>query len=277
MLIVDKATPSPNDLHPSLHQLHSLITQPQYPTPGASQPHTCHFSGLILIPSPSYPNGPVGMIPPSTWADTLNTRLLTPVLTTQMFLPLMSSNKNNSSTIVLLTPSIPSSLEAPFNSPEVLVTRGLEGWASSLRRELLISSSNTTGSIDVVQLKVGHIDLEPTMCRSTSTEMLSWNPSRGSHSSSPKPLARRLPAQNTGSPVTVLHNAVFDAVAMNTRSGRIYRKRRRVVYVGKGSWTYSIIGSWAPGGLVGWMLGFGVGHGVWRTGDESRSEGWEKV
>src|SRR6266536_3262612 len=86
-LTVYQTTPPPHDLHPSLDHLHSLLTQSQYPAPG-SQPHTCHFSGLILLPSLLYPNGPVGAIAPSTWADTLNTRLLTPVLTTQMFLPL---------------------------------------------------------------------------------------------------------------------------------------------------------------------------------------------
>lgn len=277
MLNLEQSTPLPNDLHPSLSHLHSLLTQPQYPSPG-TVPHTCHLSGLILLPSPSYPNGPVANINPSTWADTVNTRLLTPILTTQMFLPLLSFNKNNSSTIALLTPTIPSSLAAPFNSPEVLVTRGLEGWASSLRQELLIATSNSPGSIDVVQLKLGQIDLEPSMQRNRSTEMLPWEPGQRVYfPSPPRSPTRKSRAHDGGSPATALHNAVFDAVAMNTRSGRAWRKRRQVVYVGKGSWAYSFIGRWVPGGLVGRMLGFGAGHVVWRHGDEGGSEGWEKL
>jgi hypothetical protein len=217
-------------------------------------------------------------IPPSTWADTLNTRLLTPVLTTQMFLPLMSSNKNNSSTVVLLSPTIPSSLAAPFNTPEVLVTRGLEGWASSLRRELLVAAPNTSNSIEVVQLKLGHIDLEPSISQNTSTEILRWDQSQRSRSASPyKSFSRKLRSYNPGGPVTALHNAVFDAVAMNTKAGRMCRKKRQVVYIGRGSWAYPFVARWAPSGLVGWMLGFGVGPGVWSPGHESGSEGWEKV
>jgi hypothetical protein len=49
-----------------------------------------------------------------------------------------------------------------------------------------------------------------------------------------------------GSPLRVLHEAVFDALTVP--------RPRHVWYVGSGSRLYDFIGRWAPPGLVGWML-----------------------
>ena len=197
-----------------------------------------------------------------------------------MFLPLLSSGQNNRSSVVLLTPTIPSALAVPFNNPEVLVTRALEGWASSLRRELIVSTKNSGAPVDVVQLKLGRIDLEHTSYQAASNRLSVYNGPQGAHPGTPyRPQARRPPGYGSGSPADELHTAVFDAVAMNSRSSRLFRKRHQVVYVGKGSWGYSLIGRWAPTGLVGWMLGHRPGPAQWKTGEESASvyEGWEKV
>lgn len=238
-------------------------------------PHICQLSGLILIPSPNYPSGPLATIPASSWADTINTRLLSPVLTTQLFLPLLTL-KNNHSSILLLYPSISSALSPPFSTPEVAATQALSGFATSLRRELrLLQSSNggTGNVVDVVELKLGNIDLGPLYRgvqggQSTGTEVLTWNPQQRALYGSPylSNLDHRsgsAPGHRSvrGTPARDLHFAVFDALAPSPKSffgGR--EKRKEAVYVGRGSRAYALVGNWVPGGLVGWMLGLGSGY-----------------
>jgi NAD(P)-dependent dehydrogenase (short-subunit alcohol dehydrogenase family) len=287
--------PSPSGIHPSLNTIYTLISQPQYPIPGV-QPHTCQLSGLILLPSLNYPTGPVPVIPPSSWADTVNTRLLTPILVTQLFLPLLTY-RNTSSTILFLYPSISSSLSAPYAGPEVAVTRALSGFATSLRQELrlLQLSNGSPCNIDVVELKLGNIDLG-TQYRGhgqvPGTDILAWSPQQRalygpSYMSSieQRPVASTGPSAIRGSPARNLHYAIFDSLAPSPKSIFGKRKRKRsVVYVGRGARSYGIIGDWVPSCLVGWMLGLGNPRhhlGV-RSSDTSGSgnsseTGWEKV
>lgn len=283
-----KTPPSPSGVHPSLQAIYSLITQPQYPIPGV-QPHTCQLSGLIILPSLNYPSGPVPTIPASGWADTINTRLLSPILITQIFLPLLT-HRNNNSTILFLYPSISSSLSAPYAGPEVAVTRALSGFATSLRQELrLLQYSNGSPSrIDVVELKLGNIDLGPqyrsTQGQITGTDILAWSPQQRalygpSYMSSieQRPVASNGPSAVRGSPVRDLHHAVFDCLAPADKSIFGKRKRKRpVVYVGRGSRTYGIVGDWIPTSLVGWMLGLGHIHPVSDSGNSSET-GWERL
>ncbi|BDD54469.1 hypothetical protein MAP00_000086 [Monascus purpureus] len=279
---------SPSEIHPSLNAIRSLITQPQHPTPGMP-PHVCQLSGLVVIPSPGYATGPVATIPPSAWADTVNTRILSPILTTQLFLPLLTL-RNTSSTIVLAYPSISSSLSAPFSGPEVAATRALSGFAASLRRELrLLQRSN----IDVVELRLGNIDLGPHYRNAQSqlagTEVLAWSTQQRAlygpqylNSIEQRPMASTGPGAVRGSPARNLHYAVFDAIEATPRNIFGRRKAKEaVVYVGRGARCYGIIGEWVPGGLVGWMLGLRNGHGrgpLSDSGSGSSSDvGWEKV
>ncbi|KAG2416326.1 hypothetical protein HFD88_007541 [Aspergillus terreus] len=280
------ATPStPSEIHPSLTEIHSLITQPQWPMPGVP-PHTCQLSGVILVPSPNYVTGPVATIPSSSWADTVNTRLLSPILTTQLLLPLLTL-RNTSSTVVFMYPSISSSLSAPFASPEVTTARALSGFATSLRRELhLLQQSN----IDVVELRLGNIDLGPqyrhAQSHITGTEVLAWSAQQRTlygpqylSSIEQRPVASAGPSTIRGSPARTLHFAVMDALEPASKDlfGR-KRAKSPVVYVGRGARTYSVIGQWVPAGLVGWMLGMRSGPTTMESASGSSSEtSWEKV
>ncbi|PYH76528.1 DUF1776-domain-containing protein [Aspergillus uvarum CBS 121591] len=261
-LWLDLSTTStnPSGIHPSLSEIHTLITKPQSPVAGL-QPHTCQLSGLILVPSPNYISGPVATIPPSTWIDTINTRLLSPILTTQLFLPLLHV-RNNHSTIIVAYPTISSSLSAPFSGPEVATTRALSGFATSLRRELT-SNSN----LHVVELKLGNIDLGPSyrtpQGHIAGTEVLGWSVQQRSlyasqylNSIEARPAASAGPSLIRGSSARTLHYAVHDALEAPAKNvfGRRGSKKA-VVYVGRGARTYNIIGEWVPPGLVGWMLG----------------------
>ncbi|KAE8150305.1 hypothetical protein BDV25DRAFT_113117 [Aspergillus avenaceus] len=277
---------SSTEIHPSLSEIHSLITQPQWPMPGVP-PHTCQLSGLILVPSPHYVAGPVATIPASSWADTVNTRLLSPILTTQLFLPLLTA-RNTNSTIIFTYPSISSSLSAPFTSPEVTTTRALSGFATSLRRELRLLQQR---NIDVVELKLGNIDLGPQYRNGqghiTGTEVLAWSTQQRSlygsqylSSIEQRPVASAGPGIVRGSPARTLHYAILDALEPASKDifGR-KKPKTRVLYAGRGAWSYSLIGEWAPSGLVGWMLGLRSGP-VTSTDSPSGSSietSWEKV
>ncbi|KAL4967975.1 DUF1776 domain-containing protein [Aspergillus stella-maris] len=277
---------SPSEVHSSLNEIHAMITQPHAPMPGVP-PHICQLSGLILVPSPKFVSGPVATIPPSSWVDTINTRILSPILTTQLFLPLLTL-RNTSSTIVLVYPSISSSLSAPFAGPEVATARALSGFATSLRRELsLLHHSN----VDLVELKLGNIDLGPQYrapnSHITGTEILAWSAqqramygSQYMNSIEQRPAASAGPAMIRGSPARALHNAVLDALEPNSRNIFGQRQAKKSVrYAGRGARSYHLIGQWTPPGLVGWMLGLRTGYASPAEGPSgSGSEtGWEKI
>lgn len=280
---------SPSETHPSLYAIQSLITHPQVPSPGM-QPHICQLRGVVLIPSPNYPTGPISTIPASSWADTMNTRLLYPILAVQLLLPLLTM-KNSRSSVVLLSPSIQSSLSAPFASPEVAITRGLSGFAKSLRQELRVLELGG-GSIEVVEVKLGNIDFGRQFRggrgQTKGTEVLTWQPQQrllyGSPYLSTIDYRFGTTTSSSGSSARELHFAVFDALAAPPKSwlGK-YQHKKQTVYVGRGARTYAIIGNIFPNGFIGWMLGLRTGSGgslpdAGRDDTNSGSEsGWEKV
>lgn len=260
-----------------------MITQPQSPMPGVP-PHTCQLSGLIVVPSSHYMTGPVATIPQSAWADTVNTRILSPVLVTQLFLPLLTL-RSSPSNIVFAYPSISSSLSAPFAGPEVATSRALSGFATSLRTELSLLQH---GNVSVVELRVGNVDLGAFSrhghSRVAGTEVLTWSPQQRAlygpqylSSIEQRPVASAGPTAVRGSPARHLHHAVLDALEPPSKNilGR-KTKKTPVMYAGRGAWTYGLIGTWVPGGVVGWMLGLRSGYGV--VVDHNASEAsWEKV
>ncbi|OJJ47926.1 hypothetical protein ASPZODRAFT_2127108 [Penicilliopsis zonata CBS 506.65] len=270
-------TPSPSEIHPSLLGIRSLITQAQSPMPGVP-PHICQLSGLVIIPSAHYAAGPVATVPASSWADAVNTRILSPILTTQLFLPLLTL-RSSSSSIVVAYPSISSSLAAPFAGPEVATARALSGFAASLRRELRLVQQ---GNVSVVEVRLGNVDLgaqyRPLQNQVAGTEVLAWSTQQRAlygaqylSSIEQRPVASAGPQSVRGSSARTLHYAIFDALEPPAKNlfGR-KKAKQAVLYVGTGSRTYSLIGQWVPDGLVGWMLGR---HRVNGESDGS----WERV
>jgi NAD(P)-dependent dehydrogenase (short-subunit alcohol dehydrogenase family) len=249
-------------------------------------PHTCQLSGVIIVPSPNFAAGPVATIPPSSWADTVNTRLLSPILTAQVFLPLLTL-RNNNSTIIFAYPSISSSLSAPFAGPEVATTRAISGFATSLRQELRLLEH---GNVDVVELRLGNIDLGPSYRNAqnqiTGTEVLAWSAQQRAlygpqylSSIEQRPVASAGPSTVRGSPARNLHHALMDALEPASRDwiGRRTRKKS-IMYVGRGARSYSVIGAWMPSGLVGLMMGYRSGHPAPMGSPSSGSEtSWERA
>jgi hypothetical protein len=174
------SVPNPGlDIHPNLEPIRQLIKpSSRSSSPGSdksSQSASTSFhhtlAGLILLPgSTGYPNGPLAVLPPTDLIDTINTRLLSPILTVQQFLPLLtqaeSQTHSNTSaaaktptlpqypSIILAYPSIPTSLHPPRHTPETITTTSLSSFTRSLRRELHPSSR-----ISITELKLGLFDL----------------------------------------------------------------------------------------------------------------------
>lgn len=239
-----------------------------------------------MVPSSHYVTGPVATIPPSAWVDAVNTRILSPVLLTQLFLPLLTLRSSHSN-IVLVYPSISPSLSAPFAGPQVATTRALSGFATSLRRELGLLPN---GNVNVVEVKLGNIDLGPLsrhgQGRVSGTEVLAWSTQQralyGSQylsSVEGRPVAHAGPNAVRGSPARHLHHSVLDALEPPSKNiFGLTTSKTPVLYAGRGAWTYSLIGTFVPGGLVGWMLGLRSGYrAVEGSSGSSETTGWEKV
>ncbi|KAF2085607.1 DUF1776-domain-containing protein [Saccharata proteae CBS 121410] len=226
----------------AIERFHSMLLSPHKAFAGASA-HNLDFAGLILVPDLIYPSGPVETISPEYWSDALNAKVLGTIATAQAFLPTICAFKAR---VLLLTPSIVSSLRPPFHGVESVVCSALDGFASSLTGEL-----DTLG-IQVCQLKLGTFD-----CSGVGSKQYLQSFSEMRTEAWPAS-ARALYAENyglfggdgssaKGSSLRELHNAVFDAL---TR-----RQPRRTWRVGRGSVTYDLVGKWVPASLVGWMLG----------------------
>lgn len=255
-----KQTESAED---AIERFITLLRSPHHAFQGARS-HNLTLRSLILVPSQSYPTTPLATISPSTLSDLFNTRLLTPLLTLRIFLPLLHSSPfpqpkhatpklTHKPSVLLLTPGIISSLNPAFHVAEATINNGLSSSASVLKAELSPLNIPFThfqlGSFDFSSfLPTSRQTPQPTVA-SQRAETLLWD------ASSRQAYSRNFVAVTTksstslsskGSSLRELNDAVFDAM-MRPRGG--------IVKVGLGINLYSFVGRWVPGSVVGWMLG----------------------
>ena len=226
------------------------------------KPNQLTLKAVILIPSLHYQTSPIATIPPSNFADLFNTHLLQPILTIQAFLPLLTSRlqpvgeKWVPPKVLVLTPSIISSINPPFHAPEATVCSALSAFTEVLTAEL------RPLDIPVTHMQLGTFDFSGFV---PARQALSH-----AHAGSPEDTliwpdgarhvyGRNYMAQTTsaisggrirglkGSSLRHLHNAVFDVI-----DGSITAD---TVRVGLGAGVYGFVGRWAPRGLVSWMMG----------------------
>lgn len=281
------------DTHPNLEPIKELLTKlsnsqsPSSPSRySGSSLSNMTLAGVILFPGCSgYPTGTLTTLHPSDIVDSINTRLLSPILTIQQFLPLLtrhSTDPKSPSSIIIAYPSIPQSLSPPTQIPETIITTSLSSLASSLRREVRASNNNVT----ITELKLGNFDLgsishSKTLHRSyhnnnntnntntssnTSSQLtLTHVPTTHWHSSQRAAIQRSTFGQSSlikGSPAREFHNAVFDALApaqVFRPFGRFEytsRKTSEVRFVGQGARLYDVVGRVVPAGLVAFMMGY---------------------
>ncbi|KIW20189.1 hypothetical protein PV08_00764 [Exophiala spinifera] len=269
-LWIDLTSTVPNpavDVHPNLEPIRELLSHPVQ-----TQNHMS-LAGIVVFPGCSgYAEGPLALLPPSDIVDNINTRLVSPVLTVQQFLPLLANHSvdpKSPASIVIAYPSIPNSLSPPRQIPECLVTSSLSALASSLKRELKAASANIT----VSELKLGNFDMgSVTSSRTTPTQSAyhaSNTPGASSalmpwHSSQRAALQRKTLGQRSfirGASAREFHNAVFDALAPPQTFKAFGRfewtatRRPGVVFVGTGARIYDVVGRIMPDGLVAFMMG----------------------
>lgn len=276
-----------NDTHPNLEPIRDLlIKSPSSPQSPSSSRYTgsslgnMTLAGVVLFPGCSgYPMGTLTTLHPSDIVDSINTRLLSPILTIQQFLPLLmrySTDPKSPAGIVIAYPSIPQSLTPPSQIPETITTASLSALAGSLRREVRASNSNIT----VTELKLGNFDLGSVSSASKYLQRsLYGNASTGSsssqsssqltlthwHSSQRAAIQRTTLGQSSlikGSSTREFHNAVFDALAppqVFKPFGKFEwssRKKSQVIFVGQGARLYDVVGKVVPPALVQWMMGY---------------------
>lgn len=292
-------TPNPTvDIHPNLEPIKDLLsksTRSSSPAYGSPSSEPMSLAGLVIIPGLSgYPSDPLVHLAPNDIIDTINTRVLSPILTVQQFLPLLSrySNASSPTSIVFAYPSIPRSLSSPNQLPEVITAASMASLKDSLQREIRAASAPIT----LTELRLGNFDIsQPTHREQALTQQNHWHSSQRIEPPSPSRSIIK------GASVRDFHNAVFDAVAppMTYKPFGLFEytalKPSGTMYAGSGARFYAVVGSVVPSGLVGWMMGYHAPYrrqttrrdvesdaarqvrSVWGDKSMSESSQWEQV
>ncbi|KAF2151365.1 DUF1776-domain-containing protein [Myriangium duriaei CBS 260.36] len=234
----------PENAHDQVSRLHEQLSRSHFPIEG-EEGHRLSLAGVVLVPDAQFHVGPISDVPPETWSNSLNAKVLHTILTTQQLLPLVTDFRSR---VLLLTPSIVPSLNPPNHAIQSTVAGAIQGFSASLASELRLHS------LSLCHFRLGHLEI-------------------------PAPHSRSLEGRHTvkGTPLRQLHDSVFDAL----QAKRPWRTR----HIGRGSLTYDLIGSWLPANLVGWMMGLTRARSSKTQPrlielNDSSSEGsaqWEKV
>lgn len=233
----------------SVSRFSSYLKSPVIPFQGAPA-HHLKFTALILIPDSNFPSGPIETIPLDHWSDTFNLKVIRTLAITQLFLPIVTEFKSR---LLFVTPGIGYSLRLPFHAPEVAAVGALEGVIGCLRREV------GAAGVQVGWIKVGTLDLNPTEKKgnkesATRADVLAWSPAVRSIYARGYVNSKAVGDGVKGSSLKEVNAAVV--------AGMLDRKVKKVMRVGSGSVAYDFIGTWAPEGAVGWMLGLRGGKRV---------------
>lgn len=149
----------------------------------------------------------------------------------------------------------------------------MDAYISTLRKEL------SKKDLNIVQLKLGSFDYGTAYAAEGQVMVRAEHPgwdaaARAKHL---KEMFGKMKSEKArGSPLRELHNTVFDCM---TRG----KGRGGTIFIGRGARTYSFVGRWVPGTLVGWMMGLKQGNGEAAfagnaTPESTRgSQEWEKV
>ncbi|KAK0731307.1 hypothetical protein B0H67DRAFT_564437 [Lasiosphaeris hirsuta] len=252
----------------SIERFARYLQMPHAAVPNAKK-HHLSLSAVILIPSLHYQTSPIATIPPSSFADLFNTHLLQPILTIQTFLPLLTArlgpaDKFSPPKVLVLTPSIISSINPPFHAPQATVCSALTAFTEVLAGEL------RPLSIPVTHIQMGSLDFDSFSSRGAhqnnqrgkpigllpapeESNTLSW-PDSARHTYGENYINQTGSVISSGrlhglggNSIRELHNAVFDVIDGSNKSA--------VVRVGLGANVYGFVGRWVPRSLVSWMMG----------------------
>lgn len=234
------------------------LQSPHTAFPGAKQ-HRLILRSLILIQTTNFPTIPIATLSLGTLSDLLTSRFVQPIMTIQHFLPLVQSvapvqSSFNSSqgsedprpSVLVLTPSIISSINPAFHLPEASVISALSSFTNVLEQEL------APLSIPVTHLQLGSFDLSAynphnrqLTVQSQRAETLTWDEKTRLN------YGRNYTISTSGrwgreSNLRLLHSAVLDAM---------YNQHGAVMRVGSGSSIYGFVGKWVPRSIISRMMG----------------------
>lgn len=207
--------------------------------------HRLTLAGIVIAPDTTATVEPIADITPESWSTALNAKVLNTILSTQLLLPLATEFKSR---VLIMTPSIVSSLRPPYHAIQSTVTGAIEGFTATLATEL------SDAHVPVCHMKLGNIELPGNKHRKDDSRLI------------------------RGSSMRTLHDSVFDALHA-TRLSRTW-------HVGRGSLIYDIVGSWMPSALITRMMGLSkvrspVVEDIPTSDSEedstTRSIEWEKV
>lgn len=241
----------------SIERFAGFLQSPHAAFPGAKL-HYYTMRSLIVIPTTQFPTIPIATLALVTLSDLVNTRLLQPIIMIQSFLPLFqllpfSHGKPRSSdlldlkpSIVILTPTIISSINPAFHLPEASITSALSSFSNVLEQELAPLSIPVThvqlGNFDTSGFSPHHRQLT---IQSQRAETLQWDENTRIN------YGLNYAVSTTGkwgyqSNLRVLNKAVLDAM---------YNRQGGTMRVGSGSVVYGFVGKWVPRSIVAWMMG----------------------
>lgn len=236
----------------AIERFNVLLSNAHHAFAGA-EPHHLEFTGLVIVPDLIYSLGPIQAVDAELWSDAINSKILGTVAVTQAFLPTVIKH---GARVLVLTPSVVSSLQPAFNGVESTVIGALEGFTSTLQREM------ATLSIQVTHLKLGAFDcgkvgdrhhlaplgkLDSLQWPSALQRLYSDNYITASRRGMRLGLFSETGSSARGSSLRELNHAVFDSLAQ--------RRTGKVIRVGRRSREAELVGKIAPASLVSWMLG----------------------
>ncbi|KAL8680914.1 MAG: hypothetical protein Q9186_002926 [Xanthomendoza sp. 1 TL-2023] len=251
---------SPSSVSSTIRKLNGLFD------PSDAPKYPLRLVSLILLPqTPSPPESKrIADISADTWSDAFSIHLLSPFTLVRAFLPLILSQK---SSILFLTHTNTPSLSPPLHGEANVIAHAMDGYISTLRKELSLSSD-----INIARFKLGALD-DGSDRDALKMAVALRHDDRTHSTTSPNSTTEQRKVR--GSPLRELHLEVFDCIVGKTRG---------TVYVGRGSRTYDILGKVMPQGIVGWMLGLKAQREVQRetrpdnmVDDSQASPGWERV
>lgn len=209
-----------------------------------AEPHKLRLRGVICVPdSANVPTGPIDSISSEEWSDALNAKVLNTIATTQLFLPLL---KKHAGKLLLLTPSITSSLLLPGHSIENTMNGALNAFVATLSAEM------KDAGVLVSRFKLGNLDIPAVSARQRRDGLAT----------------SRLKA----TPLRKLHDSVFDALSA--------KRPARTWYVGRGSFAYDVVGAIAPRSAISWLMQLSQRRPEQRSVQQNAIEGsstWERI
>lgn len=227
-----------------------FLDQPVVPFEGAT-PHQMKLVGVVFAPSMYFPIGPVESISTSNWTR-INDRLT--LLASLLSGGLISLIRHHGSRTILLSSSIISDLNPPYQAPETLYQRSLQSLFTAFTREV------GQHKLLVTQVRLGnlrssnHATSHSRIASTVNSQVRSWDSSlRELYATGfSKSLQRSNPIRKSGgsgTPLVELYHTLFDL---------IYSTKRRnpsIVYCGTGARAYNLISRLLPESWIACLLG----------------------